>query len=70
MEISFELEDSDIECVFEPDFALPYNCCDIEKVQWKFSNGTHTGTVADVFSSPADGRSTTTYILPDLRLCD
>ena len=70
MEIKFELEDSDIVAEFKPDFDIPINCTDIEKVRWKFQDGTHTRVVADVFGSPEDGRSATTYILPDLRLCD
>ncbi|HIF38507.1 MAG TPA: hypothetical protein EYQ69_04695 [Gemmatimonadetes bacterium] len=70
MEITFEPEDSDIIVGFEPEFAVASNCTDIEKVQWNFQNGNHTRVMADVFGSPEDGRSATTYILPDLRLCD
>ena len=70
MEITFELEDSDIVADFEPDFDLSVNCCDIEKVQWKFQDGTHSGVVADVFSKPQTSRSRRTYLLPDLRLWD
>ena len=70
MEIKLELENSDIVADFDPEFDVASNCTDIEKVQWKFQNGTHTRVVADVFGSPEDGRSSTTYILPALRLCD
>ena len=70
MEIKFELEDSDIVADFEPDFNIPINCVDIEKVRWKFQDGTHTRVVADVFSNSQISRSRRTYLLPDLRLCD
>ena len=70
MEIIFEPEDSDLNIEFEPDFDLSINCCDIEKVQWKFQDGTHSGNVADVFSKPQTSRSRRTHLLPDLRLCD
>ena len=64
MEIKFELEDSDLDCVFEPDFDIPINCCDIEKVAWKFQNGTHTRTMASLFSSSSEHEYPTTHILP------
>ena len=70
MEITFEPENSDIIADFEPDFDLSINCSDIEKVQWKFQDGTHSGNVADVFSKPQTSRSGRTYLLPDLRLWD
>ena len=70
MGITFELENSDIVVDFEPDFDLSINCVDIEKVRWKFQDGTHTRVVADVFSNPQTSRSSRTYLLPDLRLCD
>tara|TARA_R110002020_G_scaffold457992_1_gene675143 strand:- start:3595 stop:3795 length:201 start_codon:yes stop_codon:yes gene_type:complete len=66
MEITFELEDSDIIVDFEPDFDLAVNCTDIEKVQWKFQNGNHTGVVADVFSKPQDDGDSPARILPHL----
>jgi len=64
MEIIFELEDSDIECVFEPDFALPLNCCDFEKITWTLQNGTHTRTVASLFDSTSEHEYPTAHILP------
>ena len=70
MEITLEFEDSDIIVEFDPEFDVASNCTDIEKVQWKFQNGTHTRVVADVFSDPQTSRSRRTYLLPDLRLCD
>jgi hypothetical protein len=65
MEIKFELENSDIVADFEPDFRLP-NLCDTEKVQWKFSHGKNSHTVADVFDKPPDARLPTERILSDL----
>ena len=64
MEIKFELEDSDLDCVFEPDFDIPINWTDIEKATWNLQNGTHTRTMANVLSSPSEHEHTTTHILP------
>ena len=69
MEIKFELEDSDLIVEFEPDFGVPINCCDIEKVQWKFSNGTHSGVVASLLGSTPEHEHPTTHLLPSVRLC-
>ena len=66
MEIKFELEDSDLDCVFEPEFDININCCDIERVTWKFQNGTHTRTMASLFSRTPEYEYATTYILPTL----
>ena len=68
MEIKFELEDSDLECVFEPDFDIPINCCDIERVTWNFQDGTHTRTMASLFSSTPEYEHSATHLLPTLRL--
>ena len=38
-EIIFELEDSDIECVFTPDFRLSANYTDETKISWRLSGG-------------------------------
>tara|TARA_Y100001951_G_scaffold96737_1_gene95729 strand:+ start:430 stop:636 length:207 start_codon:yes stop_codon:yes gene_type:complete len=40
MEIKFELEDSDLDCVFEPDFRVQQNTSDIKSVQWRLSSRT------------------------------
>ena len=45
MEIIFELEDSDLECVFEPDFRVQQNTSDIKSVQWRLPS---PGTPIDV----------------------
>ena len=37
-EIIFELEDSDIECVFTPDFRLSSNYTDETQISWRLSN--------------------------------
>tara|TARA_Y100001951_G_C11173333_1_gene201588 strand:- start:5 stop:211 length:207 start_codon:yes stop_codon:yes gene_type:complete len=37
MEIKFELENSDIECVFTPDFRVSANYTDQTKVSWRLS---------------------------------
>ena len=66
MEITLELEDSDLIVDFDPEFDVAINCVDIEKVQWQFQDGNHSPIVADVFSFATEGRSTTTYIYPDL----
>tara|TARA_R110002020_G_scaffold10690_4_gene40728 strand:+ start:1867 stop:2067 length:201 start_codon:yes stop_codon:yes gene_type:complete len=66
MEIKFELEDSDLDCVFEPDFDISINWTDIEKATWNLQNGTHTRTMANVLSSPSEHEHPTTYILETL----
>ena len=38
MEIKFELENSDIECVFTPDFRVSANYTDQTKVSWRLPN--------------------------------
>ena len=69
MEITFELEDSDIVVDFEPDFVPSINCVDIEKVQWSFQDGTHTGVVASLLGSTPEHEHSTTHLLPSVRLC-
>jgi len=64
MEIIFELEDSNIECVFEPDFAYSLNRCDFEKITWILQDGTHSRTVASLFNSTSEYGNPTTHILP------
>ena len=38
MEIKFELEDSDIECIFTPDFVVSTNHTDETQISWRLSN--------------------------------
>ena len=45
MEITFELEDSDIECVFTPDFRVQANTTDQTAVSWRLSNRRASGDV-------------------------
>ena len=70
MEIKFELENSDIDCVFEPEFDVAINCVDIEKVQWNFQNGTHTATVASLLRSTPKYEHASTHLPKTVRLCD
>ena len=53
MEIKFELEDSDIECVFTPDFRMP-NTSDETKISWRLSDNKSQGNVAILFSEFSD----------------
>ena len=48
MEIKFELEDSDIECVFTPDFRMPYTSGE-NQVSWRLSNDRSQVNVAVLF---------------------
>ena len=65
MEITFELENSDIVADFKPDFRLP-NLCDAEKIQWKLPHGKDSHTVANVFREPQDEGDSAARILPHL----
>jgi hypothetical protein len=49
MEIKFELEDSDIECIFTPDFVVSTNHTDETKISWRLSNQRSAHYVGDVF---------------------
>jgi hypothetical protein len=64
MEITLEFEDTDIIVAFEPEFDLSINCTDIEKVQWKFQDGTHTRVVAGLLHSTPEYEHTATRLLP------
>ena len=64
MEITFELEDSDIIIDFDPDFDVSINFCDIERVSWEFHNGSHTGIVASLLRSTPEHEYATAYIFP------
>ena len=50
MEITFELEDSDTEYIFTPDFRVQQNTSDQTKVSWRLSNGKSPGNVGILFS--------------------
>jgi len=69
MEIKLELDNGFV-CDFEPDFDLSINCVDIEKVRWKFQDGTHSGAVAGLLRSTPKHEHTTAHLLPAVRLCD
>tara|TARA_R100000501_G_C2572089_1_gene78594 strand:+ start:502 stop:726 length:225 start_codon:yes stop_codon:yes gene_type:complete len=68
MEIIFELENSDIEIEFTPDFDWVHktqpgrNRSDFNKVQWKLQDRGGTAIVADVLLELPDE---TTYIIPN-----
>ena len=47
MEIEFTLENSDLVCTFVPDWN-GRNHSSREKVQWRLSNGSHTGVMANL----------------------
>ena len=70
MEITLELEDSDLIIDFEPDFDLSINCVDIEKVCWKFQDGTHSGAMAGLFGGTPKHEYTSTRLPQTVRLCD
>ena len=61
MEITFELEDSDIECVFTPDFRMSKNTADHSSVSWRLSGrGTpiNVGILCPEFSDEESTDST------------
>ena len=49
MEIKFELEDSDLDCVFEPEFRVQSNTSDETKISWRLSNDKSQRNVAVLF---------------------
>jgi hypothetical protein len=49
MEIKLELENSDIDCFFEPDFRVQSNTSDETQVSWRLSNDKSQGNVAFLF---------------------
>ena len=54
MEIKFELENSDIECDFVPDFRVSANYTDQTKVSWRLSGSRDAwdvGILRDEFQS-------------------
>lgn len=67
MEFTLELENSDLDIVFESDL-LSENFSDRTEVQWKFHYGTHTRVMADVFDSSPASESVSCDLLPTLRL--
>tara|TARA_R100000963_G_C4602711_1_gene75838 strand:+ start:131 stop:340 length:210 start_codon:yes stop_codon:yes gene_type:complete len=68
MEIELELDNGFV-CDFEPDFELTVNSSAIEKVLWKFHNGTHSRIVADVFGGAPASEGEPSSLLPTMRLC-
>ncbi len=68
MEFTLELENSDLDIVFESDL-LSENFSDRTEVQWKFQDGNYTRVVADVFDSSPASESVSHNFLPTLRLC-
>ena len=65
MEITLELEDSDLVIDFEPDF-LCGNVSDQTQVRWKLQNGGNSYSVADVFDGVSDEEDTTYDLLPNV----
>jgi len=53
MEVKFELEDSDLDCVFTPDFRMP-NSTDETKISWRLSDDKSPRNVAVLFSEFSD----------------
>ena len=64
MEIIFELEDSDLDCVFTPDFRVQANTSDEAQVSWRLPNSKSQGNVAILFPEFSD-QSTIYTIAPD-----
>ena len=67
MEITFELENSDL--VFDFEFesdVLSQNVSDQTQVRWKLQNGGNSYSVADVFDGVSDEEDTTYDLLPNL----
>ena len=65
MEITLELENSDLVIDFEPDF-LCGNVSDKTQVRWKLQNGGNSYSLADVFNWVSDEEDTTDDLLPNL----
>ena len=65
MEITFELEDSDLVVEIDPDFVCS-NYSSTTEVQWELQGGTHTTTVANVFDNLQECEHSRIYILPSL----
>tara|TARA_R100001443_G_scaffold115789_1_gene134374 strand:+ start:886 stop:1095 length:210 start_codon:yes stop_codon:yes gene_type:complete len=68
MEFNFELEDTDLDIVFESGFVYE-NYSDRGDVQWKFHHGTHTRILADVLDSTPKDEGEPGCLLPCMRLC-
>ena len=68
MEIKFELENSDIECVFTPDFRMQQNTADHSALQWRLpSTGTpiNVGVLCEEFPTEISTDSTI-FSCPDV----
>ena len=64
MEIKLELEDSDLDCVFTPDFRVQSNTSDETQISWRLPNGKSQIDVAVLFPELSD-ESTRYPIGPD-----
>ena len=64
MEIKLELEDSDLDCVFTPDFRVQSNTSDETKISWRLSNDKSQRNVAVLFPELSD-EGTIYPITPD-----
>ena len=64
MEIIFELEDYDLDCVFTPDFRMQTNTSDETQVSWGLPNSKSQGNVVLLFPEFSD-QSTVYPITPD-----
>jgi len=62
MEITFELEDSNIECNFEPDFRVQANTSDLSSVQWRLPNRKSSLNMGVLCSEFSDEISTDTPV--------
>ena len=54
MEIKFELEASDLDCVFTPDFRVQSNTSDETQVSWRLPNGGSQISLAFLFPELSD----------------
>ena len=70
MKILFELENSDLDIEFTPDFRMPGNYSDTTKVQWELSDCTDTKHLDDVLIefSPEESLYESNVSLENLRL--
>lgn len=64
MEIKFELEDSSLDCVFEPDFRVQANTSDETQISWRLPDNKSQGNVAVLFPEFSD-EGTIYTITPD-----
>ena len=65
MEITFELENSDLVIDFEPEF-LCGNVSDQTQVQWQLHNRGNSHTLANVFNRIRDAEDSSYDLLPNV----